>query len=216
MNIVWFDRETLFNGADGVVDLASSHLRRKVPARLQTSAQFVRITTVGSAHYRILCFRDCSWGRCLMMSGPKSLNFVDLPRSFQEVCLLSNGRYSVMLTASGGGYSALKGMDVTRWREDVTCDCWCQYCYIRNLDDGRVWSVGRQPLRPLCRRRPRTHDQPPIWALHTLASKVAHELEYETDRARFLGRRSLHKEPRGAGYWRVTFGNGGIGVGPCV
>ena len=82
----------------------------------------------------------------MMMSGPKSLNFVDLPRSFQEVCLLSNGRYSVMLTASGGGYSALKGMDVTRWREDVTCDCWGQYCYIRNLDDGRVWSVGRQPL----------------------------------------------------------------------
>jgi cellobiose phosphorylase len=82
----------------------------------------------------------------MMMSGPKSLNFVDLPRSFPEVCLLSNGRYSVMLTASGRGYSALKGMDVTRWREDVTCDCWGQYCYIRNLDDGRVWSVGRQPL----------------------------------------------------------------------
>ena len=71
---------------------------------------------------------------------------VDLPRSFPEVCLLSNGNYSVMLTTSGGGYSALKGMDVTRWREDVTCDCWGQYCYIRNLDDGRVWSVGRQPL----------------------------------------------------------------------
>jgi len=42
--------------------ITSSHFRRKVPARLQTSAQFVRITTVGSAHYRILCFRDCTWG----------------------------------------------------------------------------------------------------------------------------------------------------------
>jgi cellobiose phosphorylase len=37
-------------------------------------------------------------------------------------------------------------MDITRWREDGTCDCWGQYCYIRDLDDGRVWSTGRQPI----------------------------------------------------------------------
>ena len=37
-------------------------------------------------------------------------------------------------------------MDVTRWREDGTRDCWGQYCYVRNLDAGRVWSAGRQPL----------------------------------------------------------------------
>ena len=49
----------------------------------------------------------------------------------------------------------------------------------------------------LCRRRPRTHDQPPIWALHTLASKVAHEVEYETDRARFLGRGRSTRNPAG-------------------
>jgi len=37
-------------------------------------------------------------------------------------------------------------MDVTRWREDATCDFWGQYCYVRDLDDGRVWSAGRQPI----------------------------------------------------------------------
>ncbi len=37
-------------------------------------------------------------------------------------------------------------MDVTRWREDATRDCWGQYCYVRDLDDGRAWSAGRQPL----------------------------------------------------------------------
>jgi cyclic beta-1,2-glucan synthetase len=171
-------------------------------------------------------------------------------------------------------------MDVTRWREDGTRDCWGQYCYVRNLDDGRAWSAGRQPLgrnadeyvadlRPdraiirrrdsdtetcyevavvpdadaevrrvtltnrgdklrtlevtsyaelalnprradqahpafaklfleteyhssspalLCRRRPRAHDQQPVWALQVLASKVPGQVEYETDRARFLGR----------------------------
>ena len=79
------------------------------------------------------------------MSKPKQPKLVDVPGS-PEVCLLSNGRYSVMLTASGGGYSLRDGMDVTRWREDSTRDCWGQYCYVRDLDDGRAWSAGRQPL----------------------------------------------------------------------
>ena len=35
------------------------------------------------------------------MSRPKRRNLVDVPGSSLEVCLLSNGRYSVMLTASG-------------------------------------------------------------------------------------------------------------------
>ena len=59
--------------------------------------------------------------------------------------MLSNDRYSVFLTAAGSGYSAVDGIDVTRWREDATCDCWGQYCYIRDLHDGRFWSAGRQP-----------------------------------------------------------------------
>ena len=63
-----------------------------------------------------------------------------------NVCLLSNGRYSVMLTEAGSGYSTHDGLDVTRWREDATGDCWGQYCYIRDLDGGRAWSAGRQPL----------------------------------------------------------------------
>src|SRR2546429_3416657 len=36
--------------------------------------------------------------------------------------LLSNGRYSVMLTGAGSGYSRWRALDVTRWREDPTCD----------------------------------------------------------------------------------------------
>jgi cyclic beta-1,2-glucan synthetase len=41
--------------------------------------------------------------------------------------LLSNGRYSVMLTAAGSGYSAWRDLAVTRWREDATCDDWGSY-----------------------------------------------------------------------------------------
>ena len=39
-----------------------------------------------------------------------------------EVHLLSNGRYHVMATNAGGGYSRWKDLAVTRWREDATCD----------------------------------------------------------------------------------------------
>jgi cellobiose phosphorylase len=62
------------------------------------------------------------------------------------ISLLSNGRYTVLLTEAGSGYSSVDGMDVTRWREDTTRDSWGQYFYVRDLADGRVWSAGRQPL----------------------------------------------------------------------
>ncbi|HEX3204952.1 MAG TPA: hypothetical protein VHQ68_01805, partial [Propionibacteriaceae bacterium] len=63
-----------------------------------------------------------------------------------NVCLLSNGRYTVMLTQAGSGYSTCDGIDVTRWREDATTDCWGQFFYIRDLDGGGAWSASRQPL----------------------------------------------------------------------
>jgi cyclic beta-1,2-glucan synthetase len=62
-----------------------------------------------------------------------------------EVQLLSNGRYHVMVTNAGGGYSRYKDLAVTRWREDATCDNWGTFCYIRDLASGAFWSTGHQP-----------------------------------------------------------------------
>src|SRR3954447_23116858 len=69
-----------------------------------------------------------------------------MPTDNLALTLLSNGSYGVMLTAAGAGYSTWRGMDVTRWREDATRDCWGQFCYVRDLTDDRIWSVGVQPL----------------------------------------------------------------------
>ena len=63
-----------------------------------------------------------------------------------HIALLSNGRYSVMITAAGSGWGAWRDMDVTRWREDGTRDCWGQFCYIRDRSSGKTWSTGKQPL----------------------------------------------------------------------
>ena len=62
-----------------------------------------------------------------------------------EVQLLSNGRYHVMVTNAGGGYSRWRDLALTRWREDVTCDNWGAFCYIRDLASGNVWSTAYQP-----------------------------------------------------------------------
>ena len=43
------------------------------------------------------------------------------------IALLSNGSYGVMITSAGAGYSTWRELDVTRWREDATRDCWGQY-----------------------------------------------------------------------------------------
>ena len=59
--------------------------------------------------------------------------------------LLSNGRYSVMLTAAGSGYSRWIGRDVTRWREDVTRDCWGTFVFLHDVSTGTTWSAGYQP-----------------------------------------------------------------------
>ena len=62
-----------------------------------------------------------------------------------EVQLLSNGRYHVMLTNAGGGYSRWKESAVTRWREDSTSDPWGTFCYIRDLDSKIFWSNTHHP-----------------------------------------------------------------------
>jgi cellobiose phosphorylase len=73
-----------------------------------------------------------------------------------EVQLLSNGRYHVMVSNAGGGYSRWKDIAVTRWREDATCDNWGSFCYVRELTagdsaraTGPFWSAAHQPaLKP--------------------------------------------------------------------
>jgi cellobiose phosphorylase len=202
-------------------------------------------------------------------------------RSQTAIALLSNGSYNVMVTSAGAGYSSWRDLDVTRWREDVTRDCWGQFYYVRDLSDDSMWSIGIQPLpkaanegafdfqpdraefrrwdgdvetrcavcvvpdadaelrvvtlvnhsrrarefeltsyaevclntrradqahpafaklfletefEPRCcallaRRRPRSTDEHPVWAIHTSAESISGvEIEYETDRISFLGR----------------------------
>ncbi|MBI4456872.1 MAG: cyclic beta 1-2 glucan synthetase, partial [Acidobacteria bacterium] len=71
-----------------------------------------------------------------------------------EVQLLSNGRYHVMITNAGGGYSRWKDIAVTRWREDSTCDNWGTFCYLRDVTSGEYWSTAYQPTL----KRPQNYE----------------------------------------------------------
>ena len=60
--------------------------------------------------------------------------------------LLSNGRYAVMLTVAGTGYSRWGDIAVTRWREDASLDPWGSFIFLRDAQSGKIWSAGRQPV----------------------------------------------------------------------
>ena len=86
--------------------------------------------------------------------------------------LLSNGNYTVMLTAAGSGYSRWRDIAITRWREDVTRDCWGAYFFLRDEQSENIWSPGYQS---------------------TGAEPDSYEVEFYEDHAEFFRRdRSLN------------------------
>ncbi len=71
--------------------------------------------------------------------------FADPNRRRPAVQLLSNGRYHVMVSSAGGGYSRCHDLAVTRWREDITRDDAGSFCYLRDVASGAYWSTAYQP-----------------------------------------------------------------------
>ena len=66
--------------------------------------------------------------------------------------LLGSGRYNVMMTAAGSGYTRWHETELTRWRADSTRDNWGQFLYLRDLDTNTSWSATHQPLKRAARR----------------------------------------------------------------
>lgn len=80
--------------------------------------------------------------------------FTDPDRQRPSVQLLSNGRYHVMVSSAGGGYSRCRDLAVTRWHEDITCDNWGMFCYLRDVASGDFWSSAHQPTL----KRPQSYE----------------------------------------------------------
>jgi cyclic beta-1,2-glucan synthetase len=68
-------------------------------------------------------------------------------RGFTPECqFLANGHLSVLVTASGAGYTRWNGLAVTRWNGDATLDNLGSFIYLRDTQSGAIWSVGHQPI----------------------------------------------------------------------
>ena len=63
-----------------------------------------------------------------------------------QVHVLSNGRYSTMITNAGSGYSQWQSMGLTRWEADTTLDASGSWIYIQDQDSGATWSAAYQPI----------------------------------------------------------------------
>ncbi|MBB3060118.1 GH36-type glycosyl hydrolase domain-containing protein [Microbulbifer rhizosphaerae] len=59
--------------------------------------------------------------------------------------LLSNGHYTLINSAEGGGGSYWHNIALTRWQPDPTREQFGHWCYVRDLDKGTLFSIGLDP-----------------------------------------------------------------------
>ncbi len=84
------------------------------------------------------------WGGELV--APTGSTFTTPHTATPKTLLLSNSRYGLMITNSGGGYSQWGGRELTRWRSDQTCDGRGTFCYIHEAEPDRLWSTTFHPV----------------------------------------------------------------------
>ncbi|HET9652412.1 MAG TPA: glucoamylase family protein, partial [Usitatibacter sp.] len=134
-----------------LLSLASLLLERPMQKRFQADARFQacalllqeRIPRPGALYRESAGRFDV---RAAAGEPPMAVRVLATPDTpGPEVQLLSNGRYHVMVTNAGGGYTRWKDMAVTRWREDGTRDDCGAFCYLRDMDSGAFWSSAHQP-----------------------------------------------------------------------
>ena len=83
---------------------------------------------------------------CAELVSPAASSFTTPHTETPRTLLLSNGRYGVMVTNSGGGYSQWGGRELTRWRSDQTCDTGGTFCYLHETGTDRLWSGTYHPV----------------------------------------------------------------------
>ncbi len=72
---------------------------------------------------------------------------LDTPYTAQpRIALLGNVPYTTIVSNAGAGVSRYGDLAINRWRADGTRDDYGQWCYLRDVTTGKVWSAGHQPV----------------------------------------------------------------------
>ncbi len=74
----------------------------------------------------------------------REVDAADTPQP--RVALLGHLPYTIMVSHCGAGYSRYEDLAITRWRADGTRDATGQFCYLRDVTSGLVWSAAHQPV----------------------------------------------------------------------
>jgi cyclic beta-1,2-glucan synthetase len=72
---------------------------------------------------------------------------LDPARALPAVNVLSNGHYSIMVTARGAGYSRFNDLAVTRWQPDLVEDRSGTFLFLTDVETGDWWSATTEPRR---------------------------------------------------------------------
>jgi len=77
---------------------------------------------------------------------PTLLHIENVNTDIPQTRVISNGNYSVMLTASGGGYSRCEDLAVLRWHADSCLEREGQFFFIRDKASNKLESLTFSPL----------------------------------------------------------------------
>ena len=116
--------------ADPVIESVSTLLQQKAPREV---SPLLRIQPTRKA------------GQTSDEGHTEIVEVKDARAAPHTVAIMSNGRQSLLLDASGAGRSRLGATAVTRWRPDPASDHWGEFLFLRDTASGRWWSATAAP-----------------------------------------------------------------------
>lgn len=132
-NVVFQGRLRELFHADPVIEAAELLLQEKAPRDIPIIKMKREPESLGKGQADLL--------------RPEIRTITDPMNKDRATVFLSNGHYSVMLTAAGAGYSRWNGQSVTRWKPDPTEDRWGTFIFLRDTQTGAWWSATAEPKR---------------------------------------------------------------------
>ncbi|MEC9462874.1 MAG: glucoamylase family protein, partial [Pseudomonadota bacterium] len=132
-NVAFNGRLRALFHADPVIEAAELLLQEKTPREIPVMSAKYEPQTPGKGQADLL--------------RAEIRTIEDPATKDREVVFLSNGHYSVMLTATGSGFSRWNGQSVTRWKPDTTEDRWGTFLFLRDTATNEWWSATSAPRR---------------------------------------------------------------------
>ena len=85
--------------------------------------------------------------RVLAETEKPAVRELDTPNTAQpRITLLGNVPFTTIVSNAGSGVSRYGDLAINRWRSDGTRDDCGQWCYLKDVVTGKVWSAAHQPV----------------------------------------------------------------------